>query len=155
MNKLFDKYTVTETGQVINDETGYELKGEVNNCGYRRVMIAKKRYFVHRLVAQTYLPNPDNKGQVNHKDGNKLNNTLGNLEWNSSSENQRHRYDVLKKKTFGNANSAKTYSLIHPDGNLIEIHNMHKYCRDNNLSVPSLQRMLRGERTHYKGYKKP
>lgn len=53
---------------------------------------------VHRSVAQAWIPNPENLPCVNHKDGNKLNNTVENLEWVTYSQNERHSYDVLGKK---------------------------------------------------------
>lgn len=65
--------------------------------GYCMVQLWKnnKNYVrrVHRLVALSFIPNLENKPQVNHKDGNKLNNTLPNLEWMTSSENHQHAYD--------------------------------------------------------------
>lgn len=56
-----------------------------------------KSRMIHRLVAQTFIPNPENKRTVNHKDGNIKNNNLSNLEWATHSENHLHAYRVLKR----------------------------------------------------------
>ena len=85
-----DDYDITYDGNVINKHNGYILKGQPNSKGYLRVCIGKKFYFIHRLVAEKYIPNPDNKEQVNHKDGNKLNNSANNLEWVNNQENRTH-----------------------------------------------------------------
>lgn len=61
--------------------------------GYLYIMIDKKAYRLHRLVAQHFIPNPDNKPQVNHKDGDKWNCTVSNLEWVTASENVQHAID--------------------------------------------------------------
>jgi hypothetical protein len=67
----------------------------------------KKYPTVHRLVAETFIPNPDNKKTINHKDGNKLNNNTSNLEWSTHSENVIHSYYTLHRKT----NKGMTYNI--------------------------------------------
>lgn len=70
------------------------LKHEITKCGYARVQLLKDgiiaRHLVHRLVAKAFIPNPDNKPEINHIDGNKLNNNFKNLEWSTISENRIH-----------------------------------------------------------------
>lgn len=85
-----EDYEITREGQVINKHSNRILKPQPNGKGYLRVILGGKRYFVHRLVAEKFIPNPENKEQVNHKDGNKLNNNVDNLEWVTNKENRKH-----------------------------------------------------------------
>lgn len=88
-----DDYEITRDGKVINKHTGHTLAPQPNGKGYLRVSIGKKLMFIHRLVAEKYIPNPENKPQVNHKDGNKLNNCVDNLEWVTNQENRNYAVD--------------------------------------------------------------
>lgn len=83
---------------------------------YPRVMLSKngitKQHSVHRLVAEAYLSNPNNKPAVNHKDGNKNNNVVSNLEWSTYSENIRHSFaNGLSKVASGEKSHAAKLSL--------------------------------------------
>lgn len=94
-------YIVHSDGRVYSP-FGKLLKQQVNHSGYLRVCIGttnrdQKKYSVHRLVAAAFIPNPENYCSVNHKDGNKSNNNVNNLEWCSVSQNNLHRFRVLKK----------------------------------------------------------
>lgn len=74
------------------------LKPTFLPSGYKVVIISNTSNLVHRLVALAFIPNPEGKQTVNHKDGDKINNTLENLEWATYSENGKHSYSVLGRK---------------------------------------------------------
>lgn len=107
------------------------LKPSLNSSGYYKVELYKdkksKVFYVHRLVATVFIPNPENKSEVNHIDGNKINNIVSNLEWNTISENQKH---AIKHKLrtsspmlgrFGKLNpSSKPILQYDFNGNLIK-----------------------------------
>lgn len=96
-----DNYVVFKTGEIYN-LYGKEISGHIDRCGYKEVMLNNKQCRVHRIVAETFIPNPDNKKCVNHIDGNKLNNCFNNLEWVTHSENTLHAYRIgLEKKYLG------------------------------------------------------
>lgn len=79
-----------------------------NSKKYLRIKIMYNDYSrteqLHRLVAKEFIPNPNNLPQVNHKDGNKMNNHYTNLEWVTGSQNMRHRIDILGIKSWKTGN---------------------------------------------------
>ncbi len=95
--KDFPNYLITLDGKVFSLYTMKFLKLKITNAGYNQIQLFHngnyKLYSVHRLVAEAYILNPNNKPQVNHIDGNKLNNIVCNLEWMTASENQQHCSD--------------------------------------------------------------
>lgn len=93
--KEFEKnYYVTKKGEIFSifGETKRRLKTQISDKGYERIKIRKKMYQIHRLVAKHFISNEINLPQVNHKDGNKLNNNVENLEWCNNSSNQKHAW---------------------------------------------------------------
>ena len=74
--------------------SGERRKLFVNSSGYLSFKYKNKKVLLHRYLAELHLPNPDNLPQINHKDGNKLNNDLDNLEWVSQRDNLHHAMDM-------------------------------------------------------------
>lgn len=84
----FDKYNryVKEKILIPRKHTG----------GYLRVGLSRKDFYIHRLVAEAFIPNLKNKKYINHIDGDKTNNNINNLEWCTANENMQHAYYILK-----------------------------------------------------------
>ena len=96
-NEITTDYSVSDKGEVRKDTTNYLMKLQIQQ-GYSHVTIQingkAKRFRVHRLVAEAFIPNPDGKPYVNHIDGNRQNNSITNLEWVTPAENTRHAIDT-------------------------------------------------------------
>lgn len=91
-------YTITSDGLVVSKHKNAPKKTYISNSGYERVVLFKngigKKFSVHRLVAEAFVPNPNHWEMVNHKDGNKLNNLVSNLEWCDASHNMKHAFST-------------------------------------------------------------
>lgn len=91
-------YKVSNTGLILGLKSNTYLKPRNSNLGYPRICLyknRKKHYLsIHRLVAIAFLSNLNNYPEVNHKDGNKENNKVENLEWTTSSENIKHAFKL-------------------------------------------------------------
>lgn len=98
-----DYFLVSDLGRVFSKRTNRILKQYLNKS--RRMSLStwvegkRVTFRIHRLVAEAFLLNPENKPTVNHKDGNPSNNFLVNLEWATYSENEQHAYDTGLRKS--------------------------------------------------------
>lgn len=95
-----NRFEISVFGRLRNAKTKHIYKQQLLKSGYysvRTTLGSRKRkihIIIHKAVAYTFIPNPNNFPEVNHKDGRKENNYVSNLEWCTSHYNQKHKYDL-------------------------------------------------------------
>ncbi len=99
--KGFEKhYLVSTFGRVKSIKSKKILKQSIGTDGYLKLNLSKNTKRVHRLVGETFLINEKNKETINHKDKNRLNNNLENLEWMTQYQNNRHKNNLPDMTVF-------------------------------------------------------
>lgn len=146
-------YKVSNFGRIRNNKGQITLGSIDKNNGYKYIYVSRKKYLLHRIVAQTFISNPENKEQVNHKDGNKLNSNLNNLEWNTCQENQIHKVETgltnNKRKVIQydlEMNEINSYNSIKEASQKLSICHecIRKCCRKNVGKEPSQKQNTSG-----------
>lgn len=148
----FDGYSVTDDGRVFSYKSNKWLVPRDNGTGYLYVGLkTDKQYncYIHRLVAEAFIPNPDNLPCVNHKDENKHNNTVDNLEWCSYEYN--NNYGEHNKK-IAKAMSRAIYQ-IDKDGNIVNIWESAREAENaTGVCNQNIAKVLKGKRQYAGGY---
>lgn len=98
--KEYDRYEVNQFGEIRHKKRKQILKPRLNSGGYGYVAFnidgQRKNFAIHKIVANAFIPNPNGYTEVNHKDYNRLNNQVDNLEWIDSSQNKIHAYKKIE-----------------------------------------------------------
>lgn len=144
-------YEVSDWGRVKNQKNGF-MKNHLNG-GYNRVHLSKnniqKFYYVHRLVAKAFIPNVNNHDFINHKDEDKTNNNVDNLEWCTREYN--NNYGTRNKKVAkANSKHVYQYSL---DGELIAIWpSVKEVAKECGFCKESISKCCNSKLKKHKGY---
>lgn len=144
VERFDSRYRISNTGRVYSYYLGRDLKSVKDKDGYEKLVFRKEGKTInirlHRLVAEYFLPNPDNLPAVNHKDENKSNNAADNLEWCTVAYNNAY-------------SKASTWIITTPTGDKEIVYNMAEYCRKCGLDKAALHRVANGKSKAHKGYK--
>ena len=146
-------YQVSNFGRVKRVTTGRILKGGKDKYGYLIVNLYKNSVgsikTIHRLVAEAFIPNPENKPQVNHVDENKTNNSLDNLEWMTAKENTNHG---TRNERSGKSQSIPIIATNLKTGESMEFYGSNECARQLGLHQASITKVLKGRLRQTGGY---
>ena len=146
-------YEVNENGQVRNKKTGHIKSTRIKNNGYviLDLMIngERKTCHLHRIIAETFIPNPDNLPEVNHKDENKLNNCASNLEWCDHTYNNnygnKNKLMLNTRTNKGYKNAPQAIQQLDKSGNVITTYSsMREAERQTGIANTHISEACRG-----------
>lgn len=157
------EYYIGYDGTIINKVTEHEKKPISNHTGKGYLYVdlykngKKKRFYVHRLVAEAFIPNPFNKPYINHKDGNPKNNCANNLEWCTPQENVEHASKILGvMKQYEKANEQRkraVYMLEKGTGKIIGMFNSIRDAQKvTNIPSSNIVACLKGRQKYTNKY---
>ena len=161
----FPDYEVSSTGLIRNIKRQTILKKSTNSYGYKVLSLYKDKkdtsVRVNRIVALSFIPNPENKPCVNHIDGDKANDNVSNLEWCTYSENEIHSVKVLGKKPnkawLGKFNEdnrgSKPIKQLTKDGVLIKTFPSLSEAGRSGFSVGCISQVCNGKKELHKKFK--
>jgi hypothetical protein len=142
---------VTESGEVYTTrknsggtpENPRLLSGTIDKQGYIIYSLSEGKRKGHRLVAQTFIPNPNDLPKVNHLDENKQNNHINNLEWSTTKHNA--QWSICQHK----------YTILHiPTGDVYETHSLNEFIEEHNLTTNLYQTYGKFRKTNgHRGYR--
>lgn len=137
-----EKYAVSNLGNVMNIQTYKLVRPRKTKRGYMHINLCSKTHQLHRVVAMSWLPNPDNKPHVDHIDGDTTNNRVSNLEWVTPSENsmrrERRSWSTSARKV--KCSNGKTYESV------------NQAAIDTGVSNSGVWYCLNGKFEHVKGF---
>lgn len=135
----YEGYYVWEHG-VVQGKRGNILQGTLNGKGYKILSLyidgKVKTKAIHRMVAELFVPNPDNLPEVNHKDGNKMNNHKDNLEWTTRGGNIKHAYDTGLRDCKGTKNANVVLSEEEVNAICVLLENGVRQCKIRDMGYP-------------------
>ena len=149
-------YQISSEGQVKSLISNKILIGDINNLGYKRVILytpIKKRFFIHRLVALHFCEGYAENLVVNHKDGNKQNNKAENLEWITHSQNDLHAFQNKLRKAYPCTFKHKIFAYDKNTLELVKIYANTKECKDDlKVARANIYNCCNGKQKSCKGY---
>lgn len=165
----YPAYKITSDGKVFScfkpktsiiTDIWRELKQvHDKSCGYMIVTLSKgnkqgrKNKRVHRLLMEAFVPNPNNYPQINHIDGNKLNNSLDNLEWCTSKHNTNHAIKIGLRDIHNQWNNKQIIQMDEEFNEIAEFSSMHEAGRITGVAWQNISKVIRNERPRAGGFR--